>query len=140
MQVKVPKFIEIEDTIISVGGFGITWKQFLALALGLGGGFIAFRIFIPAVGVPIMIVSSILGSAIAFGRVNGLPLATYLSAAIRFFYRPNTYIWKQTPPRVTFDTPPRTENEVIEKSEGPPQTIDDAEKKLAEVAELLDRQ
>lgn len=134
MQVKVPKFIEIEDKIISIGGFGITWRQFLALMLGVGGGYIASRIFIAPVGIPIMIVSVIFGVAIAFGRMNGRPLTIYLASAWRFFYKPTTYVWKRIPSHVTLDT----SHETTSKEQDVPQTIADTEAKLAEIAKLLD--
>ena len=138
MQVKVPKFIEIEDKIISVGGVGITWKQFLALMLGLGGGYIATKIFIAPVGVPIMLVSVILGGAIAFGRVNDRPFTTYLGSAWRFFYNPHTYVWKKIPSRVQLSSADSTN----EKKAGDAEDADDTrspEEKLAEIAKMLDQ-
>lgn len=134
-QVKVPKFLEIEDKIISVGGFGITWKQFLALVLGLGGGYISTKIFVPAVGVPIMLVSVVLGGAIAFGRVNDRPFVTYLGSAWRFFYNPHTYVWKKVPSRV--ELPEEKAASDDEAADGTA-TIAEAEQKLAEIAKMLD--
>ena len=139
MQVKVPKFIEIEDKIISVGGFGITWKQFLALLLGLGGGFIANRIFIPIIGIPLMVMSFIFGGAMAFGSAYGRPLTVYLSAVWRFFYKPHNYIWKQTPPRVHFDAPSTHSASSSGKPQNSIQTLAETEKKLSEIAKLLDK-
>jgi len=137
MQVKVPKFIEIEDKIISFAGIGITWKQFLALVLGLGGGFMATKIFIAGIGIPLMLVLVTLGGAIAFGRVNGRPFITYLGAAWRFFYNPHTYVWKQMPSRVNVSH--KTDTAASDADKQAATTAQDMETKLSDIAKLLDK-
>ncbi len=139
MQVKVPKFIEIEDKIISFAGIGITWKQFLALLLGFGGGFIATKIFIAGIGIPLMLVSVVLGGAIAFGRVNDRPFITYLGAAWRFFYNPHTYVWKQVPPRVKVSHDATADASDAGKKSDDTATAASVEAKLSDIAKLLDK-
>lgn len=104
MQVKVPKFIDIEDKVLSFGGFGITWKQGVGIGLGIGLGGISYMIFEPFIGIPIALICMILGGAIAFGRVNERPFIVWLGAAIRYYLiAPRSYIWKKQPHRVKFE-------------------------------------
>jgi hypothetical protein len=139
MQVKVPKFIEIEDKIISFAGIGITWKQFLALMLGFGGGFLATKIFIAGIGIPLMLISVILGAAIAFGRVNDRPFITYLGAAWRFFYNPHAYVWKQVPSRVNVSLKEKADASDADKKPKETVTAENVETKLSDIAKLLDK-
>jgi len=153
MQVKVPKFIEIEDKVV----FGMTWKQFLAVGLGLGGGILANLILVPSIGVPVMLLCIFGGIVLAFVKVNERPFIVFLGSAWRYFYNPHSYIWKRVPVRFaqekSISTTASPESglrtsltegrsigpKVPEAAEGEAAVLREAQTKIAEIAKLLDQ-
>ena len=92
MNFQVPQFIEVEDKI-----FGpLTFKQFIYLAGGAGGAFLAYAYlpFYLAV-IPMMaIAAGALG--LAFYKVNNRPLIFLAEAATRYLANHKLYLWKKT--------------------------------------------
>lgn len=91
MRFQVPQFIETEEKI--VGPF--TLKQFFWVA---GGAAILFILFISfsfaiffLIGLPVAIITGLM----AFFKVQGIPLSTYVFHAIGYFLSPKRYFYKQ---------------------------------------------
>src|SRR3989344_6679120 len=75
----------------------MTLKQFFQLA----GGFLVALIFYsaPLIGIvkwPFVIVSSVLGVALAFLPLEERPLERWIFAFFKAIYQPTEYFWKQT--------------------------------------------
>ena len=97
MQFQVPQFIEVEDKI-----FGpLTLKQFIYLAGGIGIA-ILFYVLIPIKFIAIFLGTPfvVLGSLLAFYKINNKPFANVLEAAIGYSMKSKLYIWKKTPKKV----------------------------------------
>ena len=91
MRFQVPQFIERETQIIGP----LTLKQFAWLGLG---GFIIFvsYVILPVFGVVVVfLIVAPLSVALAFARVNGVPMPSYVLKLIIFFIRPKKYKYKQ---------------------------------------------
>jgi hypothetical protein len=91
MRFQVPQFIETESKI--VGPF--TLKQFLYLA---AGGIIIFVLqyflsftFLVIVGIPI----AVLAVALAFYKIDGIPLPQYLLMALSFLTGTKKYVFSK---------------------------------------------
>ena len=74
MQVKVPKFIDIEDKVI----FGLTWRQFLFLGVGGGVGIVAFYVLVQPLGTAIGVVSMTIGAIFALVKINNRPMHIFV--------------------------------------------------------------
>jgi len=91
MRFQVPQFIEREAQIIGP----LTLKQFAWLGLG---GFVVFisYVILPIIGIVIVfIIIAPLSLALAFAKINGVPMPSYLLKLIGFFVRPRKYKYKQ---------------------------------------------
>jgi hypothetical protein len=90
MQFQVPQFIESEDKL--VGPF--TLRQFAYVA---GAAAIGAMLYFTIGGVVSIIVGALLiASALgfAFVKVGGRPLIEVFLAAINFYWKPQTYVWR----------------------------------------------
>jgi hypothetical protein len=91
MQYQVPQFIDIEDKIVGP----LTLKQFLYLAVG--GAIIMATFFLLNFGFAI-IIGAIVGTlsfALAFIKVEGMPLPRYIGSMIGFAFKPQEYEWRK---------------------------------------------
>jgi hypothetical protein len=90
MQFQVPQFIETEDKV--VGPFSL--RQFLYI--GVGGLISAVFYFFVQTWLFIIAALIIMGAAaaIAFVKVNGQPFIKILTAALDFYWKPQSYMWK----------------------------------------------
>lgn len=91
MRFDVPQFIDVEDKIIGP----LTLKQFLFLLAGgivlaLSWFYLPFFLFI-IIGLPILV----LVLALAFYKVNGRPLITYLLSMLKYHTKPRIYLWRK---------------------------------------------
>jgi len=91
MQYQVPQFIDIEDKIIGP----MTLKQFMYLAVGgaicLGAFFMLKLGFALLVSLPVITISA----ALAFVKVQGMPLPRYIGSMIGFAFKPQEYRWRK---------------------------------------------
>ncbi len=93
MQFQVPQFIETEDKIVGP----LTLKQFFYLALP---GFVLFLLFfVLQLWLWAMVASTVgaLAIALAFGKVNGRPMSTFLWAAFEYLWQPKLYTFSPLP-------------------------------------------
>ncbi len=91
MRFDVPQFIDVEDKIIGP----LTLKQFLFLLAGgivlaLSWFYLPFFLFI-VIGLPVLV----LVLALAFYKVNGRPLITYLLSMLKYHTKPRIYLWRK---------------------------------------------
>ncbi|OHA53424.1 MAG: hypothetical protein A3A30_02815 [Candidatus Terrybacteria bacterium RIFCSPLOWO2_01_FULL_48_14] len=91
MQVKVPKFIDIEDKVI----FGLTWRQFLFLGVGGGVGIVAFYVLVQPLGTAIGVVSMTIGAIFALVKINNRPMHIFVYSLWNYFFNPRQYTWKK---------------------------------------------
>lgn len=90
-QYQVPQFITVEDKVI--GPFTI--KQFLYIGSGILLILGARWLLASFLFYPIALVVAASAGALAFVKVNELPLPVIVGHAIAYFMRPRLYIWKQ---------------------------------------------
>lgn len=97
MRFQVPQYIEVEDKIIGP----LTLKQFIYLAGGAAGAFVAWR-FLPQL-VAFLVIPAIgaLAAALAFFKVNNKPFVNTLEAAFKYTFGSKLYIWKKVPKVIT---------------------------------------
>lgn len=131
MQFSIPQFIDTEDRIIGP----LTLKQFLWL---LGGGGILTAVWMATKNVGIFVIAAIpIGSlffALAFIKINGRPLITFITNVILYMTRPQGYIWKRMYEQH------RESNVVVQKhvrKDSMPKK-DFSQSKIAELAWVLD--
>lgn len=90
MQFQVPQFIDTEDKV--VGPFSL--RQFMYVGIA---GFVS-AIFYFFVQTWLFVVMAIiflgLAGVIAFVKVNGQPVIKIITAALNFYWKPQTYVWK----------------------------------------------
>ncbi len=94
MQFQVPQFIEVEDKV--VGPF--TFKQFLYLLGGFGGGYGLYRILEPYIGsISYIIVLPFIAFAVALAyyKVNDRPFIDIVQAWFSFTLSGKRYLWKK---------------------------------------------
>jgi len=91
MQFNVPQFIEIEDKIIGP----LTLKQFLYLAAGAGLLFVLWFFLTLGAFIIAAIPISAFCMALAFYKINGRPLISFLSSAINYLRKPRLYLWRK---------------------------------------------
>jgi hypothetical protein len=94
MQFQVPQFIDIEDKIVGP----LTLKQFLYLAAGFG---IIFILYFYIKFIIWLMLSAIIGAfaiALAFLKINGQAFPKIVTNAIKFYLRPQIYIWQPESP------------------------------------------
>lgn len=86
---NLPQFTEVESKI-----FGpLTFKQFIFLLITIGGGFILYKSLPKFVGLPIVFILVLLGIALAFVKVNGIPFPQFFSNAVYFLFKPKKIVW-----------------------------------------------
>lgn len=96
MQFQVPQFIETEDKIVGP----LSLKQFAYIGAMAAISFMLF--FIIETWLWFILASIILGfgGALAFVKVNGRPFTSFLVAALKFYWQPQTYVWQSNQPEV----------------------------------------
>lgn len=96
MQYQIPQFIETEDKI--VGPLSIREFIYLSFAFGFAAMMFFFLNFVVwlILAVPIAGV----GVALAFVKINGRPFISVATAAARFYWNPQTYIWQPEQPNM----------------------------------------
>ena len=90
MQFQVPQFIETEDKI--VGPFTI--RQFIYVAVG---GIFSFTLYFTVqTWVWALLSVFIMGTAVALAlvKIGGRPLSHAAFSAAKFYWQPQTYVWK----------------------------------------------
>lgn len=107
MQARVPKYIDIEDKII----FGLTWRQFIALGIGIGVAVLAFTIVVQPLATMIGTFAVAAGAVFAFVKINNRPMHVFIYSLWNFFFNPRRYIWQKERAR------PEKETKVMLKKE-----------------------
>ncbi len=95
MRFQVPQFIEIEDKIF--GPF--TFKQFIYLLGGAGGGYVFYKVLPIFIAVPLIIAVVGLALALTFYKVNGRDFSEVLQSSFVYFFRSKLFVWKQRAPK-----------------------------------------
>ena len=96
MQFQVPQFIETEDKIVGP----LTLKQFLYFAAAGGLSFLLYfsvQLWLFAIFAILFFCAA---AALAFIKINGRPLTRIISAAARFYWQPQAYVWQPEHPEV----------------------------------------
>ncbi len=127
-QYQVPQFIDVEDKIIGP----LTLKQFLYLLGGAGVAGIAYLIFIPFLFIIVGLFAFAVSVALAFYKINGIPLPNILLGAFSYFTKPRLYIWKQD------ETEKKKAEPSLEDLTNVLKVPDAAESKLEDLAWSLD--
>lgn len=95
---QVPQFITVEDKII--GGF-LTAKQFAYVAAAV---VLIVFIFFNFTGFLALFLSFIIGAAaaaLAWGKINEIPIPLIVLHAIFYYIHPRVFIWKRSEERQT---------------------------------------
>ena len=114
MQFQIPQFIETEDKIVGP----LTLKQFIYLASAFGiSALLHFTVqqwLWLILSVPLVAA----GAAAAFIKIGGRPLATVGIAAFRYYWQPQTYVWKP-------EQPHQQKNESAQEKKRPSISLED---------------
>ena len=92
MQFVVPQFIEVESKIIGP----ISARQFILLIISLGSMYVWFKLLPPLLFIPAIMLTGVVGGALAFGKVNGQMMHYFLLNLIQTLRRPRLKVWKRT--------------------------------------------
>jgi membrane protein implicated in regulation of membrane protease activity len=88
---QVPQFLETEVKV--VGPF--TVQQFIWVALGVGLLMLTFRLFSGTLFFFVAIIILIFFGAMAFYRIDGMPLVQYISLAVGFLFGQKRYVFRK---------------------------------------------
>ncbi|MEP7167314.1 MAG: PrgI family protein [Candidatus Woesebacteria bacterium] len=129
----------------------MTLKQFLEVAGGILGAVLINMTNLPGIiKYPLMVISALLGAALAFIPLEGRPLDRWFFAFIKSIYQPTLFFWKKTntvpgaftyTQPITVDTTPSVDygpirksrvQEFIQTTTSEPKLISDEETKAAE--------
>jgi hypothetical protein len=91
MQYSVPQFVDVEDKVIGP----LSIKQFLFLLGGAGIGVTLWFLLPVILAIIIDLPLILLAVGLAFFKVNGVPLQSYIANLVGFVLRPNTRVWKR---------------------------------------------
>jgi hypothetical protein len=94
MQYQVPQFDDVEDKI--AGPF--TLRQFIYICTSIGASFFLYFTVhtLPWLIMSVFVVGG--GFALAFIKINGQYLPKVLWSALRFYWRPQIYVWQPDRP------------------------------------------
>ena len=115
MEHTVPQFIEREPPIVGP----MTFKQFIIV--GVAGAFCIFIYFFIPLTYFIIIAVIVMGSAIAlaFVKIQSVPLPTYLKVFFLFLFKPKIYLWeKETTPNVIYKKESELKTQNIKENKG----------------------
>ena len=110
MQFQVPQFIETEDKV--VGPFSI--RQFIYVgSAGIISFFLYFTVelWLWALGT---VFSLAIAMGLAFIKVEGRTLTHVMSAALNFYWKPQTYVWQPEHPEIPKDDKLKEEGASLE--------------------------
>ena len=91
MRFAVPQFIEHEAKIIGP----LTFKQSAYIGSAAVISFILYHIIPWAIFLPIAIILALSSCALAFLKINGIPLPTILTNGFNFFISSRIYLWQK---------------------------------------------
>lgn len=131
---KVPQDVEAEDKLIGPFSF----RQFIYLIVAALGIFLAWalsRIFIGLLIIPLPVVVAFLALALPLRKDQ--PMETYLTAMIKFFFKPRHRLWD---PEGTISLVQITAAKVAEGPQLKDVKGDDAGQRLAYLAQVVDTQ
>ncbi len=131
MQFAVPQFTDVEDKLIGP----LTLKQFLFLLATSGvvlffWSILDFSFFFFIFALPTVMV----GLALAFGKLNGRPIYSYLGAVLSMLTRPQIRVFRREEPNVVIHMK-KNEPVVI----AAPTNQEAPESRLKKLAYLLDQ-
>ena len=89
-QFQVPQFIETEDKIIWI----LTLRQFLYLIGAAGAAGLGFLMFQPVLAVFFAVLFAIISICMAFVKINGRDLNSFIKSAFSYYWNPRLYIFK----------------------------------------------
>lgn len=103
MQFQVPQFIDAQPKIIGP----LTIKQFLYVAGGAVPALLFFFFLKIWLSLPLAFLFISASIALAFGKVNGQPLAKIGIAAFRYFWEPRFYLWRRVQEKIDLPSLPK---------------------------------
>ena len=86
---QVPQFIETEDKIVGP----LTIRQFLYLAVGGALSGVCYLIFQPFLAIVMTLIFMGIGGILAFVKINGRTMPTFLVSAFSFIWNRKLYIF-----------------------------------------------
>ncbi len=131
MQYSVPQFVDVEDKVIGP----LSIRQFLYMLGGAGGAVVLWLVLPKILAIILDLPMVLLSVGLAFYKVNGVALQTYIGNLVGFVLRPNTRVWKR---EVELD---KTVTKVIGEKEKPkPNKIRLSDVNLAQLTYILDHE
>lgn len=101
MQYNVPQFIDVEAKIIGP----ISARQFIIVLATLGIDFLWYQLLPLWLFIALLAITSAIGGAIAFAKVNGQAMHYFLLNFIETLRRPSLRRWQRTSFVLKFDRP-----------------------------------
>lgn len=93
MQFVVPQFIEVESKIIGP----ISARQFVIILITLGVAFLWYSILSLVLFIPALVLTCIIGGAMAFAKVNGQSMHYVVLNLVQTLRRPRLKLWARVP-------------------------------------------
>ncbi len=118
MQFQVPQFIETEDKIVGP----LTLRQFFYIGAMVGLSFLLFFMVKTWLWLILTLLMVAVGGSMAFIKINGRPFTTIMLSALKFYWQPQTYVWKSDKP--TLDKSEVKKDEEIKKMARPGLSIE----------------
>jgi len=91
MQYNVPQFIERESKISQL----FTFKQFIYIVVAILISLAFYLAFSFTVGLFVFFITEGIALALAFGKIEGLPLTKVIVNFFKYKLSPSVYIWKK---------------------------------------------
>jgi len=91
MRFQVPQFIETESKLVGP----LTLKQFIWVALGVGLLLLLFRVLSGGILFLVSTIVIFVFGALAFYRIEGMPLIEYITTALSYIFKPKKYFFKK---------------------------------------------
>lgn len=91
MQYSVPQFVDVEDKVIGP----LSIRQFLYMLGGAGIAVVLWLVLPKVLAIILDLPIILLAVGLAFYKVNGVALQTYIANLVGFVLRPNTRVWKR---------------------------------------------
>lgn len=91
MQFRVPQFLETEDKVIGP----LTIKQFIYVVVAFMLSAVFYAILNTWLWVALSLVLLGAAAGLAFVKINGQPLSRIAVAGFNFYWKPQTYTWRE---------------------------------------------
>jgi len=137
MQYQVPQFIDRETRLLGP----LTVRQTLLFGGIAAILFVLYFLLAPFILMLISVLLLSMGTVVAFVRINGRPLSTFLFSFLGYFISPKLYLWKKRGDSAKAPIQKKGgESQISSQQSSPLQPIEIDEEKIRALAQQLNEQ